>query len=267
MYGQEWSPDVSTIEKFLKTKTWVVYEDNPFIEYNTVIEKTMQSEWNLTPYGFISITDFETMRRDPDYSFLVLTEVFFEKDRSQTHYDFLSILLGGSYYGINDMPEVCLLPLSYADADEATYIFKLPALLRYMQGFIEGFANDPGFLEGKGLHLFNKFNAELKDKTILMMEQDLAYDLRALENLEKIYPFSIDLVDMTRMEEAIMSGDENVVLLHKVGPGINKQKTRCFKILMGANDGKIYYFDFHMVNNRNEDAFLRSDFNKILRSF
>ena len=41
---------------------------------------------------------------------------------------------------------------------------------------------------------------------------------------------------------------------------------RVYKILIGAADGKFYYFDYHKVTDRKPDAFLESDFKKLAKA-
>ena len=47
-------PSRQDIAAFFTTKTLVVLEDNPLMEYNSIIKKVMQQEWNITEYDFIS---------------------------------------------------------------------------------------------------------------------------------------------------------------------------------------------------------------------
>ncbi|HQH41236.1 MAG TPA: hypothetical protein PK825_05785, partial [Bacteroidales bacterium] len=70
--AQDYVPTRADIEQFFKTKTLVVLEDNPLMEYNILIQEVMKREWTITPFEVISFKEFEEKRKDPSYSFLVL---------------------------------------------------------------------------------------------------------------------------------------------------------------------------------------------------
>ena len=87
--------------------------------------------------------------------------------------------------------------------------------------------------------------------------------MATLKKIQKIYPFDVKIVTKSQVEEAINRYDDDVVLLHKVGPESQNRKARCWKVLIGASDAKLYYFDYHMINDKKPDGFLARDLKKI----
>ncbi len=81
-FAPDYVPTADEVNRFYQTKTLVVLEDNPIAQYNFVIKEFMQKEWKLTPYDFIKVSDFDTKRMDPQYSFIMLNQVRFDKDKS-----------------------------------------------------------------------------------------------------------------------------------------------------------------------------------------
>ena len=69
------------IDRFLKTTTYVVLDNNPMSEWNMKIRDAVQQSWTITPYKFINDTEFEQMRGDADKSFLVRMKVRFPEDK------------------------------------------------------------------------------------------------------------------------------------------------------------------------------------------
>ena len=65
IFGQDYVPSRDDINAFFNTKTLVVLQDNPLLEYNQVIKDVMKQEWTITPYEFISFSEFEPLRMDP----------------------------------------------------------------------------------------------------------------------------------------------------------------------------------------------------------
>ena len=59
---------------------------------------------------------------------------------------------------------------------------------------------------------------------------------------------------------------KNVAILHKIGPEDYPLKdVYCFKTLISVEDGKPLYFDYHTITNQKSDAFLKEDFEKLLK--
>jgi hypothetical protein len=261
-YSQPLSLEASQINQFLKTKTYVVLEPNPLREYNFLVPDLVNQIWSITPAEMVPYKEFNRLRTNPGNSFLILTEVYFENDKLDAKYQFLSLLMGGKYAGLNQMPEICTLPLSYLNQDEETYLYKLPAFLRFFQHFINQMSGKTGTIE-LDLKLFESNTPLLHDKILFLHPSEVSPELRNIQVLKKYYPYPVKFVEWSEIEEAIQSARQEVVFLHKVGPGTGKSRARCFKILMGAGDGQIYYFDYHMTGNNKEDAMLISDFQKI----
>jgi hypothetical protein len=264
-WSQDYVPSVADLNAFLKTKTLVVLEDNPLLEYNMTIKEVVEKEWTLTPYEFIQFKDFESKRKDPSYSFLILTEVRFEKDKTAAKYNFLNLLMGGNFFRINEMPSLVSVPLSYQGVDESGYIYKLGTLIRFMQNHVKLIMDHPDLISSNIFKHYNDNIGDIKTKTLYVIESELANEVNTEKRIKAVYPFKVKIVTPEEVEEAISSKDDNVVFLHKVGPEGTKVKARCYNIIIGAADSKFYYFDYHMIDEKNPDGLLQSDFKKMAR--
>src|SRR5512133_44814 len=132
-YSQSVVPSRQDIAAFFTTKTLVVLEDNPLMEYNSIIKKVMEEEWKITEYDFVSSKDFDKKRLDPQYSFIYMSRVTFENDKTDAEYRFLQLSLGGDYFRLNEMPDIASVPLAYYDVEEDRYAYKLAIILLFMQ--------------------------------------------------------------------------------------------------------------------------------------
>ena len=92
----------------------MVLEDNPFSFYNSYIKDAVKEFWKITPFEFIDVAEFNVRRLDPEYSFIVLTQTNFEKDKANGLYNFINLLQGKDNNKIGEMPEICAIPLSFA---------------------------------------------------------------------------------------------------------------------------------------------------------
>lgn len=265
LFSQNYVPKEADIQAFFKTKTLVVLESNPLLEYNTKITEAVENNWNITDYDFISFKEFEEKRKDPKYSFLLTTVVTFEKDKTKAQYIFLQLLAGNNTRYIKDMPDLVSIPLSYRNTDEENHTYKLGVIVRFVQNHMLLLKSNPSVASGNVLTYYNRNVADIKSKTLYVVKDELASDVNTIEKIKKLYPYRVKIVTREEIEEAINDKNPDVVFLHKVGPEGTRLKARCYKIVMGAADAQFYYFDYHMVTDKTPDGVLSSDFRKMAK--
>lgn len=262
---QNYVPSKDDIKAFFKTKTLVVLEDNPLMEYNYIIKDIMKQEWNITEYDFITSKEFEEKRKDPQYSFLFMTLVTFENDKTDAQYRFVHLSLGGNYFRLNQMPDIASVPVAYFDVEEDSYAYKLGIMLRFIQNHAILLRDHPEIMSANVLEYYNKNIRDIKDKTLYVLENELTKDVNSVARIKSVYPYKFKIVTKEEIEEAIKERNENIVFLHKVGPEGTKLDARCYKIIIGAGDANFYYFDYHKINDKSPDGFLESDFKKLAK--
>jgi len=263
---REYLPTEEDLNHFHTTKTYVVLSDNPMAEYNFEIQDAVKKYWDITEYEFIKFDDFGAKSVDKNASFLYMAAVNFEKDKSHTRYMFLCVSLGGDYESIDDMKDVANLPLSYHGVDEDRYAYKLGTMVRFLQDHIRLITENPDMVSQNVYKHYNDNMADVRSKTLYLLEEELDKPVSSVARIAQVYPYEVKIVEPEVIKELIMAGDENAVFLHKVGPEGKKMNARVYKILIGATDGKFYYFDYHKVNQKKPDAFLESDFKKLAKA-
>jgi hypothetical protein len=263
--AQDYVPSRADVEAFFTTKTLVVLEDNPLMQYNSFIKKVMQQEWNITEFDFISTAEFEEKRLDAQYSFIYMSHVTFEADKTDASYRFLHLSLGGDYFRLNEMPDIASVPLAYFNVDEERYAYKLAILVRFMQNHAKLIREHPEIISA---NVFKHYNDNMKDihgKTLYLLQEELAPSVNTVAKITRIYPYKFKIVSMEDIEQAIKDRDPDVVFLHKVGPEGTKMDARSYKIIIGASDANFYYFDYHRINDKKPDGFLDSDFKALAK--
>ena len=257
------SPD--EINKFYKTKTYVVFDSNIFGSYNKSIKKAIEQNWTLTEVEFIDETKYGKMKYSYRNSFMVRTKVKFTKDKSKTAYTFLSLLLGSKKGGtMSAMPDLCSFPLSYYNVDYDKYLYKLGAVVMFMQNHVKVTQENPNLNSKNILKYYSKNAAELGGKTLYVLKDELASDVNTTSKIKAFYSGNVKIVEPEAIKKAIADKDPNVVFLHKVGPDSDSQKMRIYKLIMGAADGKLYYFNYHKYKKgKSPDAFLAKDFKSL----
>lgn len=264
--GQAPFPDREEIKQFSESKTCVVLESDPFSSFNAYMKDAMKQYWKVTPYELIDVNEFNVRRLNPAYSFIVLTETNFEKDKSNSVFNFINLLQGKDVEKIGENPEICAVPLSYAGEDDLEYGYKLGAILEFMQKHARLIMEDPSKTGRKYLKFYNENVPAVMKKKILVKAEDLSPDIATIERIRAIYSNDIEIVPEEAIEKAIGEKTPNTVILHKVGPvGETKDRGYCFKMLIGTDDANMYYYNMHTIDKSNPNGLLPSDLKRLAR--
>jgi hypothetical protein len=198
---REYLPTADDLNHFYKTKTYVVLSDNPLSEYNFEIQDAINKYWDITEYEFIPHDNFGEKSVDKNASFLYVAAVNFEKDKSQTRYMFLCLSLGGDYESINDMKDITNIPLSYHGVDEDRYTYKLGIMIRFMQNHVRLLTENPDMVSQNVFKHYNDNMADMRGKTLYLVEEDLERSIASEAKLRKIYPYDVKIVTCPVMKK------------------------------------------------------------------
>ena len=262
--GQAPFPTSSEIRQFMASKTCVVLESGNTV-YNAYIRKAVTEYWTVTPYEFISLSDFDSKRADPSFSFLILTETQPSNDKSGSSYNFLNLLQGKNVPELGKMPEISAIPLSAGGEDDLEYGYKLGAILLFMQNHARLIAENPAMIGRRFLSYYNRFTPEVRSRKILSTEADLSSGLGSIDKIKSVYPYDFEIVSEDDIVRAIREKAPNTLILHKVGPGEDADAGFCYKMLFGTDDSGLYYFDQHRIDKNNPNGLLPSDLKRFLR--
>jgi hypothetical protein len=264
VFSQEKFASKEDINKFFKTKTMFVLDENMFNEYNNSMKEAAKATWTITPFDFMSTAEFSKQRKNPNYSFVIRTKVTFGEDKDETPYTFISLLNGKNMGGVDEMPDLAEFPVSYFDVDLDKYDYKLGAILLFLQNHITWLRDNPDVKEKSIIGHYRNQKNPTKNKTLYLIKEELPNDLNTEAKIAKVYTGKVKIVEPEDIRNAILEKNEDVIFLHKVGPGGDYKASRCFKLILGAADAKIYYFDFHKIKDpKKPNAFLKSDFEAI----
>lgn len=263
MTAQNCTPTAADYQNFTKTKTLVVLDDNLMSDFNLAIKKDIKNNWSVTETAFITRKEFENKRKDPQYSFLLTTTVTYPDDKTHTKYLYFSLIMGKNTSKVKDMPDLISVPLAYANVDDQElWVYKLPVIIRFMLKHVETMTANPKLISETPLLMYNKYSQSLAGKTLYLVKSDLEKGCQNEAAIKKVYPYKFKLVSESEVRKVLEAKDDNAVILHKIGPRKNF-KSRCFKLLMGAGDGSVYYFDYHTVSLSKPDALLEKDLKAI----
>ena len=257
------------LQRFTNTTTMVVLDNNPLLEYNFKIKETVEKHWNINKYDVVTFSsaDFEKARKDSTKAFLMRNTVYNDRDKTKSKFDYLCVELGGDYEYIRQMPDIASVPICYNGVDEASYGYKLGLLCQFLQNHIKLTTENPKLTSKNILKYYNSQMADIHDKTLYLVKDELNPDLNTEAKIKSLYPYKFKIVSREEVEAAIDRHDPDVVLLHKVGPeGTRKKEVRCYKVIVGASDARLYYFAYHMISDKNKEGMLAKDFQKLAKA-
>ena len=193
--------------------------------------------------------------------------VYNDRDKTKSKFDYLCVELGGDYEYIRQMPDIASVPICYNGVDEASYGYKLGLLCQFLQNHIKLTTENPKLTSKNILKYYNSQMADIHDKTLYLVKDELNPDLNTEAKIKSLYPYKFKIVSREEVEAAIDRHDPDVVLLHKVGPeGTRKKEVRCYKVIVGASDARLYYFAYHMISDKNKEGMLAKDFQKLAKA-
>ena len=256
VYSQIPVATAEQVDGFYKSKTMVVLENAlTYIGYNTNMKKAAQKVWKATDYEFISYEKFEELKMNADYSFLIMSKIRFNSDRIKPVYLFLNLVRGGAADKLNKMPRLCAVPLAYEDVEDYDYAYKLESMLQFIQQHVKITKENPGMDAKKILRYYNKNLEQISGKTLYVVKDDLSKGVDTAPEIKQYYSGDVKIITHNELE-TVIEKQESAEFLHKIGPEETKKKARCWKIIMGVDDGKLYYWNRHTVNAKTPDGFL-----------
>lgn len=259
-------PSKTEIKQFASSTTCVVLEEDAFSSFNSFIKQSMKEFWTITPYEFIGQEEFNVRRSNPAYSFIVLTETNFEKDKSNSTFNFINLLQGKNVQTLAEMPEICAIPLSIAGEDAIEYGYKLGAVLSFMQKHARLIMEDPSKTGRRYLKFYNQNIPDVVNKRILVRQEDLSPAINDIDKIKAIYSGKIDIVAEEEIIKAIEDKTPGTVILHIAGPADKDIKEGyCFKMLIGTDDANMYYYNSHKIDKTNPNGLLPADLKRLAR--
>jgi hypothetical protein len=247
---------------FKKSTTYVVMDNDPLLGYNITVKAAMEKFWKITPVKYISTDEFETARKDKDKSFLLLTRTTLTKDKENTDYLYLNLLMGDNVEKIDDMPEIVTLPIAYTGVEENSYVYKMGIMVRFVQHHAQLLMETEKPSSLRDLKYYNRNIKEIKKKIILIEEKDLAEEVNTIEKIKAIYPYDVRIVTSSEIEKAVFAKTPNTLIAHQIGPGPEDKVGRSYKILYGTDDNQIYYYYFVKISEVRPAGFLAFDFKR-----
>ena len=248
------------IEDFTQKVTKVVLNGNPF--YDTSFKDEVAARWRISPYYFCTLEEFETLKGNDSYYFLILTQGQFRKETAPG-LQFISLVKGGegADKGIGSMLEVVSLPFASAEYPSGRELIFIPAFLDIIQNHtLEAMEND--FNAYGGLSNTAQKLEKAGNMTIVISEDDLnslVTETMPAEALEE----DMLITDEDEADSYMLDDVAGALVSYVVAPSEPVKGSYCYKMLIDAQTHELYYYRRHKISPKAGAGFLPEDIERI----
>ncbi len=242
---------------FTEKVTKVVLTGNTL--YDIVLKEEVAARWRISPYEFCTLEEFEELKKNEQYYFLMLVQGQFRKETAPG-LQFLTLVKGGegSDEGIGEMLEVVSVPFASAEYPSGRELIFLPAFLDIIQSqTLASMEKDLNAYGGLGNYTTNMKRS--KDLTIIFCEDDLFDTV-----VEADFDEDMFITDEDEADEYMMDNAAGTLVSCVVVPSEPVVGSYCYKMLINSETYELFYFDRHRITKKLGAGFLPNDIKKIV---
>ena len=249
------------IADFQDCITKVVLTGNDMAD--SFLRKDVVDRWTISPFEFCTAEEFEAAKTSPNTYFLTYVSGQYGHEISPG-IEFLTLVKGGpeAVDGIGAMTEVVSIPCGPVKGFGRETAF-LPALLDIIQNYTLK-AIEKELASFAGLGLYNRNLPATGIKRIYMANDDISFRVKDADKVKYIDE-DIVVTDEDDVDEVLAKGTYNTLVSFVVAPLEPTAGSMCHKMLIGADDHKLYYTARHKITGKTGVGFLTSDLKKIAK--
>lgn len=248
------------IADFPQKVTKIVLTGNDF--YDLALRDEIAAGWTLSPYEFCTVDEFNTLKHNDNYYFLITADGKFKKE-NEPGLTFITLVKGGkgASQGIDKMLEIVSIPIASAENPSGREFVFMPAFIDIIQDYTSAaMSKDINGYLGLGSNTESLMNAQ--NMEIVFAECDLAGDVdRAFRDLNFDSDMIVDDEDST--DRIMESGRPETIVSYVVAPEDPMAGSYCYKMLIHPESHKLYYFRKHKISKKFGPGFLQEDIIRI----
>lgn len=251
------------LEDFTQKITKIVLNGNPF--YDTSLKEEIAARWRISPYEFCTLEEFDKLKGNDRYYFLMLIQGQFRKETAPG-LQFLSLVKGGqgADKGIDEMLEVVSLPFASAEYPTGRELVFLPALLDIIQNYtLQAMEND--FNAYGGLSNTVQKLSKSSGMTIVFSEDDLN-SMVSKAVTDQLFDRTMILTDEDDADRYMLDNVSGTLVSYVVVPTEPMKGSYCYKMLIDAQTHELYYYRKHKISAKAGAGFLPEDIEKITKA-
>lgn len=236
------------ISDFTTKITKIVLSGNEVFDIN--FKEEISRRWRISPFEFCTEEEYESLKTSPDFYFLVPMTGQFKKETEPGLR--ILVLHKGGLEDSNDPAKEALtvvtIPYAAIPQSSGREFVYFPAILDVIQDYtLKSMTSD---LAGySGLSGYAKRFGKNWDKDIYIADSDVVGSIQP----------GIDVRDEDDVDDAFVSGRENLLVGYAIGSATAEKGSYCYKMIFSADLHELYYFDRHKISKRTPVGFLNSD--------
>lgn len=249
------------IEDFQEKTTKIVLTGNEF--FDSALSEEIRTRWNISPYEFCTLEDFNSLKESSDYYFLMCVKSRFRKE-PEPGIQMLTLIKGGEKAdkGLGKMLELVSIPLCSARYPSGREMIFLPALIDIMQEQVIHVLSS-SISAYSSLSEASGNMSDARDMSIVFSEDDLSDEVTE-EMLSQYFHDGIILSDETGADDLMLGNMENTLVSYTVTPfEPTAGSSFCYKMLIDAGTHELYYFKKHRITKKAGPGFLPEDLMRI----
>lgn len=248
------------IADFTQKITKVVLTGNML--HDAALKREIAARWSISPYEFCTLDEFDKLKSDSDYYFLLTATGQFKKEK-EPGLVFLTLVKGGAGAsgGIGEMLEVISFPFASSEDPSGREFVFFPAILDMIQAHTErSMENDiDGYV---GLANYTLNISKSGNMTLVFSSGDLSAEITP-EVKNAYFNDTVLVLDEEEADEYLSPQKQNTLVSYVVVPTDAKPGSYCYKMLFDASGSTLYYFRKHKITKKAGPGFLAEDIKRI----
>ena len=248
------------ISDFTQKITKVVLSGNPL--HDACLKGEVEAKWTVSPFEFCTLEEFEQLKSNANYYFLLTTKGQFKKE-SEPGLTFLTLVKGGadSANGLDKMLEIVTFPYASADKPTGREMVFLPTFLDVIQNYaLDSMERDIDAYTGLPNYSMNITKSG--DMTLVFSENDLSSEVTPdLRNA--CFDSEVLVLDEESADEYMTPETSNTLVSYVAVPTDAKPGSYCYKMLLDPQTSKLYYFRKHKISKKLGPGFLAEDIKRV----
>lgn len=250
------------LEDFTEKVTKVVLSGNIF--FDSTFEEEIRNRWTVSPYEFCTMDEFNEMKTDPDYYFLIKVKGQFRRE-STPGIEFLSVVKGGpeAEKGLDAMLDVITFPIAAVNSPSGRETVFLPVILDIMQRHILS-STETDLVAYSSLGAYSNNLGKIRGKRLVFASEDLSPEITPA--VKKLYMNDIEIVGADTVDTYVVENAPETVVSFTVCPEDPQPGSFCYKMLIDVENSELCYFRKHRITRKTGPGFLLEDMKRIAES-
>ena len=249
------------ISDFTQKITKVVLHGNEF--YDAILKEEIALRCRISPYEFCTLEEFEELKTNSQYYFLITTLGQFKKETAPG-IQFLSLVKGGkgAKKGVGEMLEVASLPYASVEYPSGRELVFLPALLDIIQNHTVK-SMDSDFDGYVGMSRNTKNMQQAQQMKIVFFEDEIN---KEVDRVMRASDERFVMADEDEADQYLIDNAPNTLVSYMVAPTEPVNGSYCYKLLINAETHELYFYRRHKITEKYGVGFLIEDFDYIIKN-